>query len=101
MKVYLKTRNGADATAIYEPGKKEFIVLKGSKVSSSVSNSPKFRGADRISKKREGIVDKNNILKEDVCFTSSSTAANFVTGNSSNGLRVWKNEQGVCLKDIK
>ena len=33
-------------------------------------------------------------------FRSPSTAANFVTGNSTNGLLAWKDENGRTLKEI-
>ncbi len=48
------------------------------------------------------IVSKNNVLLKDITFKSASTAANFVTGNISNGLRVWRTESGDILgKSIK
>lgn len=35
-------------------------------------------------------VDDDFVLKRDVTFRSSSTAASFVTGSIANGMRVWK-----------
>ena len=35
----------------------------------------------------------------DVLFTSSSTAGNFVTGFSTNGLTAWKTKDGKPLKE--
>lgn len=37
---------------------------------------------------------------KDAVFKSSSTAANFVTGTSTNGLMAWKNEDGIKLKQL-
>ena len=100
MKVFLKNRNsGADAQGEFNEKTQELIVLKGSKVSKDISASPTFRGASRIKKEREEHV-QNGIVVEDVRFKSSSTAANFVTGNSTNGLRSWKTEDGLSLKEV-
>jgi hypothetical protein len=37
-------------------------------------------------------------VKEDVIFKSASTAANFVTGSSTNGLTSWKTEEGKAIR---
>ena len=42
---------------------------------------------------------KSNKLLEDITFNSASTAANFVADAVCNGLRYWKTEKGVSLKD--
>ena len=99
MKVYLETRSGAKAEGEYNPDSKQMIVLKGAVVSKEIKRSPKFRSANTIEKKRkETVVD--GILKMDVIFNSSSTAANFVTGSSKNGLVAWKDKDGKPLKQI-
>lgn len=100
MKLFLKKKNSTvDAIAEYNVDTNEFIVLKGSSVSSTISNSEKFRGARAIEKARtDKIID--NILTCDVSFKSSSTAANFVTGTSTNGMIAWKDENGNTLKNI-
>lgn len=99
IKVYMKTRNGANAEGIYDEINKELTVIKGSKVSSTVSSSQSFRGRDSIIKSRAENCDRKGFVKQDVVFKSSSTAANFVNGNSSNGFRTWKTESGQMLKD--
>ena len=43
---------------------------------------------------------KGNVLLIDVAFKSASTAANFVTGSSTNGLTAWKDSDGKTIKDI-
>lgn len=93
------TRIGVAAVGEYNPETKELLVLAGSVLSSDVSKSPTFRGAKSIVKQREGIIE-NNLLLRDVSFTSPSTAANFVTGRSANGLIAWKDSQNRTLKEL-
>jgi hypothetical protein len=64
-----------------------------------VHHSEKFRGSNTIEAFREKYV-VNGVVKEDVVFKSASTAANFVTGSSTNGLTSWKTEEGVQLRAI-
>lgn len=100
MKVYLKRRNGVvDAIAEYNMETKECVVLKGSVVSETIAYSEKFRGAASIEKAREGKIKNGKVVK-DVLFKSASTAANFVTGASTNGLVAWKDENGKSLKEL-
>ncbi len=99
MKVYIKRKNGIDATAEFDTETKEIIVKKGSVLSDTISYTEKFRGAKSIENKRKGVVE-GNILKKDVLFRSASTAANFVTGSSTNGLLAWRDISGKCIKDI-
>lgn len=100
MKLFLTNKYGKfDAVADYNEHTKEFIVLKGSRVSDTISTAPTFRGAKTIEKQRALHV-KKNIVQEDVVFKSSSTAGNFVTGNSTDGTSSWKDENGKKLKAI-
>lgn len=73
-----------------------FIVKKGSKI------SPKY--TDLISKNllkiKESASIEDDILQEDLWFKSASTAANFCTGQNCNGLKEWKNENGIPLKEL-
>lgn len=96
MIVYLKNSSGADAKGEYSTTTKQLIVKKGSVVSKTVSNA-NFRGLKSIVRNRELFV-KNGIVIKDVPFNSPSTAANFVTGHSSNGLTRWKDQTGKNLK---
>ena len=96
----LKGRKGQfDARGTYDPEKKKFIVKKGSLVSSTISHSEKFRGGDGIQKKRE-TTTKDGRTIVDVEFKSPSTAANYVTGSSTNGMVAWKDKNGVPLKSL-
>lgn len=100
MRLYLiRPRTKINAVAEYNKITGGVTVLKGSVVSDNIAYSEKFRGAKSIEKSREGIVVKC-IVSQDIAFKSASTAANFVTGASTNGLSAWKNEEGKSLKSI-
>ena len=97
MNVVLTNRgNTYSAKGIYDPSTKALIVKAGSRVSSDIAHSPSFRGNKAIEKLRVQYV-VNGITTEDVHFKSPSTAANFVTGRSSNGMILWKTEEGLTL----
>lgn len=99
MKIFInRTRSGVDASGEYNPDTKECIVKKGSKVSSTVARSEKFRGTNTIEKYRAEFV-RDGVVSKDVHFTSASTAANFVTGTSTNGMNAWKTTDGKTLKE--
>ena len=74
-----------------------FLLLKGSKVShktaQTISESLKLRR--KTAKK-----DNDNCITEDILFNSPSTAAMFLIGQTANGLILWKNKEGVNLKEI-
>ena len=101
MKVYLVSkRKGINAIGEYFPENGSVIVKKGSVLSLTLSESKTFRGMKTIQKAREGAMN-GNTLTADVTFKSPSTAANFVMGGSSNGLRVWKTENGISIGELK
>ena len=100
MELYLKKRN-SNVTAV---GKYDFIsgtmtVKKGSVVSDDVHADGKFRSAKSVIRYRESYCD-GNIVEKDAIFKSASTAANFVTGCSTNGLVAWKDSNGRTLREI-
>lgn len=100
LKLFLsREKSGIKAEAKFNVEKKEFVVLKGSMVSTKITHSEKFRGAKSIEAAREGVVKDGKVMK-DIAFKSASTAANFVTGASTNGLIVWKDKDGNTLKSI-
>lgn len=101
MRVYLKSRSGSyEATGEYNKITKELIVLKESKVSASISNGS-FRSARSVDKCRREVCTEGGIVLKDILFKSPSSAANFVTGCSTNGMLAWKDENGSSLKEIK
>ena len=100
MRLYLKRQRAEiDAVADYNAETQTFTVLKGSKVSAKVAHTEKFRGAKSIERSRESTV-VDNVVINDVIFKSSSTAANYVTGSSTNGMTAWKDENGVTFKEL-
>ena len=100
MKVYLNSkRRDIDAVGEYDATTKCLIVKKGSKVSAAISTAPTFRSARSVAKYRDLYVTENTV-KEDVSFSSASSAANFVTGSSTDGTRAWKNGEGESISSI-
>lgn len=75
------------------------IVLKGAKISERISLGS-FRSAKSVEKLRLSGCIKDGVLQYDLSFKSPSTAANFVTGTSTNGMLAWKNEEGKNLKSL-
>ena len=99
MKVYLNKRDGSvKAEGSYDEATGKLVVLKGSIVSPDVKHTEKFKGVRTIETRRKEHVE-NRTVKENVEFKSASTAANFVTGSSTNGLIAWKNKEGKNLKE--
>lgn len=78
-----------------------FVVLKGSKIETSdarvVSQNVKDLKTDCI--KNGDLVD--GILQKDLIFSSPSTAAMFVIGNSANGRVEWRTEAGQTLNAVE
>lgn len=98
IKVFLKKRDGSVyAEAIYTGD--NTIVLPGGKVKMKISESVKGGSfAQRFLDNRSYVSSEGDILRECV-FNSPSIAAMFVTGNASNGYRIWKLENGKRLGD--
>jgi len=98
IKIFAKTRDGSSfAEAIYT-GEKT-IVLPGGKVKMKIAKS--VRGGAFVQHfldDRSYVSSEGEVLKECV-FNSPSIAAMFITGNASNGYRVWKLENGKTLGD--
>lgn len=100
MKVFLKSRSGNyEAIGEYFVETKKLIVKAGSRVSESVSEG-KFRGAKSVLNLRNSGCLKDGILIQDIEFNSPSTAANFITGTSTNGMLAWKDIDGKSLKSL-
>lgn len=91
------TRNEWTATAtVSEDG--SFTVQAGSKV-----NPGQKRGSKPAQLKEEltakGALDgESGVLNEDITLPSASAAAVFVCGDSVNGLKVWRDEDGRDLR---
>lgn len=79
-----------------------FVVLRGSVVNEKTSAKSLTVGMKRLREKifAEGKV-KNLVITEDILFSSSSAAADFVLGYSASGPRTWKTKDGRTLKEIE
>lgn len=97
IEVFLKGRDDSYyASGYYDEISKKLVVKKGAHVKTSIDQ---FKGSNSIAKNRAGKLH-NGILIEDCAFNSASTAANFITGRSTNGLIAWKDKNGTSLKKI-
>lgn len=77
-----------------------FLVLKGSKINPTVTNSC---GKEIIQAREEhkDKIDSSYILKENILFDSSSRSAGFVAGHSVSGPIFWKDKNGKSLKELE
>jgi len=97
--LYLKRSKPVPWEAVGKVTAEGFWVLKGSYIHPNVAS---YAPAN-VKKAREQYadkVDKNHVLKEDICFGSPSFASSFVCGKNTSGLKEWKNEKGISLGDV-
>lgn len=98
MVVVAKGRKGQySANAEYLNG--SVILKKGSMISLEVCNRKLPMNVERL-RSDSSIVNSEGVILTDITFTTPSMAATFVTGNISNGFRVWKTEDGKKLGDV-
>lgn len=76
-----------------------FVVLKGSTINPVVKKSCPEK-AVKNRKKYADKIDACNTLTADLLFSSPSAAAAFVGGVSLNGNSLWKDADGIPLKEI-
>jgi hypothetical protein len=79
-----------------------FVVLKGATVNEKTSDKSLTAGAVKLREKyfQDGHV-KDLVLTDDILFSSSSAAADFLLGYSVSGPRTWKTTDGRALKDLE
>ena len=79
-----------------------FVVLKGAVVNEKTSAKSLSAGMKKLRDKifADGRVE-NMTTTEDILFSSSSAAADFVLGYSASGPRTWKTKDGRTLKEIE
>lgn len=98
IEVYMLGRNGRyKAQGIYKNGK--ITVCKGSKISREVSIT-NMANIVASAWNNKTVIDDSNIVLQDIEMGSPSTAAQFVTGYSVNGMLRWKVSENETLKDI-
>ena len=90
-----------ETSAIGKITSEGFVVFEGAKIKEKLSEKGLNAGIIKLRKKliSEGKV-VNLELKEDVLFSSSSAAADFILGYSVSGPAIWKTKEGTQLKDL-
>lgn len=79
-----------------------FVVFKDSLVSKKTNSSLTKSLLDKRYKLiSENIIDSSYTFTKDYIFSSPSTAASIISGNSTNGKTAWRNLQGITLKDYE
>lgn len=96
--IYTKGRKrGYDAKGVYDEN--GVVIKKGSIISKDLAD--KVNPIVKRMREDNTIVSNEKEVLVDVRFDSLSTAATFVTGYISNGLRIWKSVDGVKIGAIK
>lgn len=96
--LYYLPRNGCNARGIYTS--EGFTVLRGSKVLKGNSSYKGNKGREAIIKEYCSEQDGELYLNSDYLFGTPSAAASFCLGNSSNGWKDWKDNDGNTLDDL-
>jgi len=96
---YIKSRS-CDAKGIYNAT--DFTVLRGSILAhDSVPSLGKWREKrDQLITEYASMKNGKLVLESDKTFSSPSTAAEFCTGSSNNGWKMWKNKDGETLDAV-
>lgn len=97
--LYINTGNTNATGMVTAEG---FVVLKGSTVNEKTSFKSLSAGMKKLRDKifAEGKVENLTTI-EDLLFSSSSAAADFVVGYSVSGPRSWKTKDGRSLKELE
>ena len=97
MKVILKSKqNQHYAIGEYDDGK--LSVLKGSKINPIIA-FPQMSPMLVQMREDKHLVSEEGIVLSDIFFNSPSSAAQFVTGRSVNGLIAWRPNDEISLKE--
>jgi dienelactone hydrolase len=79
-----------------------FVVFAGAIVNEKTSVKSLSTG---MQKQRQKLFDSakvdNLVTIEDILFSSSSAAADFILGYSVSGPRAWKTKDGISLKELE
>jgi len=79
-----------------------FVVFRESLVSKKANSSLTKSLLDKRNKlMSENVIDSSYTFTKDYIFSSPSTAASIISGNSINGRTAWRNLQGMTLKDYE
>ena len=79
-----------------------FVVFAGAVINQKTSVKSLSTGMQKL---RQKLIDSEKVqewvTKEDILFSSSSAAADFIMGYSVSGPQTWKTKDGRTLKDIE
>ena len=79
-----------------------FVVFAGAAINQKTSVKSLSTGMQKL---RQKLIDSEKVqewvTKEDILFSSSSAAADFIMGYSVSGPQTWKTKDGRTLKDIE
>jgi len=78
-----------------------FVLLKGSSIHVNSADSLNIGIKRKVEESRANGQIVNDILQEDILFTSSSAAAAFAAGYSISGPQQWKTVDGKTLKSFE
>ena len=79
-----------------------FVLFAGAVLNEKTSEKSLSKGAATLRKRHLASNKvKDFVTTEDILFSSSSAAADFVTGYSVSGPATWKNAAGVTLKELE
>lgn len=97
--LYLNT-GGVEAKGIITT--EGFVLLTGARINEKTSEKSLSKGAIKLRNKLiESEMVKDFVTVDDMIFSSSSAAGDFVTGYSISGPQSWKNAEGITLKEIE
>ena len=94
--------DGIAATASGRVTSEGFVLFAGSKINEKTAEKSLSNGAKNMRKQYlESDRIKDYVVQEDLLFSSSSAAADFVLGYSVSGPKTWKLKDGRSLKEIE
>ncbi len=97
--VFLNLGNASGKGMVTTEG---FVLFAGAVLNEKTSEKSLSKGAATLRKKHLASNKvKDFVTTEDILFSSSSAAADFVTGYSVSGPATWKNAAGVTLKELE
>ncbi len=97
--LYIKNRNGLSAKGFQSS--EGFVVCRGSVIREQLSVNS--LGKNIIKLREQYLSDGtiiDNVFTQEILFTSPSAASDFILGNRTSGPIMWKNEDGVTLKEL-
>ena len=77
-----------------------FVVYAGAKMNEKLNTKSTKTGTKLRGKYKDLINEADYTTKEDILFSSSSAAADFLLGYSASGPASWKNKDGKTIKEL-